>query len=285
MTPTTDPPDSIFEYVLKFAEELPTQTASDFSGVRAVYTQVLGMLYHVAQRLIDAKARGRAPNPPDEALILLCNRLFNESFAGYIVLTHGLLGAGQHHLRAAVETANLAALFLLKPEHAERWLRGTKYSPGSVRKLVEASDEIREWYSHLSSMTHTNYVASRTSVYTLPGRDAQALFYGGHLAPRAMAATTMAFAVIALAFLRLFYSRYSKELEELSLLWPPEVAAMNAEINLTWDSFLDIFDRMAEQTLDEILALPEDDVGTPAWAEEILSGWAPRPPAEQTTDC
>ena len=241
------------------------------------------MLYNVAQRLIDAKARGRDPNPADEALILLCNRLFNESFAGYIVLSHGLLGAGQHHLRAAIETTNLAALFLLRPEHAERWLRGKEYSPGTVRKLVDASEEIREWYSWLSTMTHTNYAASRTSVYTLQGKDAQALFYGGHLAPRAMASTTVAFVVVALAFLRLFYSRYSKQLEELSLLWPSEVASMNDDIGLTWDRFLDIFDRMAKQTVDEIIALPEDDVGTPEWAEEVLSSRASRPSSGQMT--
>ena len=104
-TPDTD---SIFEWALRFSEGLPDRTASAFDGVRALYSPVVGMVYHVAQRLIDAKQRGRAPNNPDEALIVLCNRLFNESFAGYVVLSHGLMGAGQHHLRAAVETSNLA---------------------------------------------------------------------------------------------------------------------------------------------------------------------------------
>ena len=279
------PPNTVStcESALEFTEELPSRTASAFSGVRALYSPVLGTLHNVAQRLIDAKARGRDPNPADEALILLCNRLFNESFAGYIVLSHGLLGAGQHHLRAAVETANLATLFLVKPEHAERWLRGKEYSPGDVRKLVDASEEMREWYSQLSTMTHTNYAASGTSVYPLDAERAQILFYGGHQAPRAMASTTMAFAWVAFAFLRLFYRRYSDQLEELSLLWKPEVAVMVGEIDLTWDRLLELFERMAEQIQDEIHALPEDDVRTPEWAEEILSDWASRSPDEQMT--
>ena len=91
-----EPPNtvSVFEHALEFTEALPERTASTFSGVRAVYSPVLGILSNVAQRLIDAKARGRDPNPPDEALILLCNRLFNESFARYTVLSHGVAGGG-----------------------------------------------------------------------------------------------------------------------------------------------------------------------------------------------
>ena len=98
-----------------------------------------------------------------------------------------------------------------------------------------------------------------------------------------MASTTMAFVWVALAFLRRFYHRYSEQLEELSLLWQPEVAAMAGESDVTWDRFLELFGRMAEQIQDEILALPEDDVRTPEWAEEILSDWASRSPDEQMT--
>ena len=46
---------------------------------------------------------------------------------------------------------------------------------------------------------------------------------------------------------------------------------------------LELFGRMAEQIQDEILALPEDDVRTPEWAEEILLDWASRSPDEQMT--
>ena len=77
----------MFDRVLAISEGLPDRTAPEFEGVRAVYTFVMGSVYHVAQRLIDAKQRGRAPNGPDEALIVLCNRLYNESFAGYVVLS------------------------------------------------------------------------------------------------------------------------------------------------------------------------------------------------------
>ena len=265
-TPETD---SIFEWALKFSEGLPERTAPAFESVRALYTPVVGMVYHVAQRLIDAKQRGRAPNAPDEALIVLCNRLFNESFAGYVVLTHGLIGAGQHHVRAAVETANLATLFLLKPEYAERWLGGKKYSPSDVRKLIDAPEELREWYSWLSTMTHTNYAASGASVFELNNDGDQALAYGGYYAPRAIASTTMAFVWIELAFLRLFYLRYSDRLEELSLLWQPEVASVADESGFTWDHFLDFFEAWAKQVDDDIRALPEDDVGTPEWAKAI----------------
>ena len=226
----------------------------------------------MAQRLIDAKQRGRAPNNPDEALIVLCNRLFNESFAGYVVLSHGLMGAGQHHLRAAVETSNLATLFLVKPEHAERWLSGKEYRPGRVRKLIDAPEELREWYSWLSTMTHTNYAASGASVFALATDGAQALAYGGYYAPRAMASTTMAFVWIALAFLRLFYLRYSEHLEELSLLWHPEMASFAQESGVTWDHLLELFEAIAKQVHEEILELPEDDVWTPEWATEIHSG-------------
>ena len=278
-----EPPntDSLFECALEFTEELPSRTASAFSGVRALYIPVLGMLYNVAQRLIDAKDRGSAPNPADEARIVLCNRMFNESFAGYTVLSHGLLGAGQHHLRAALETANLAGLFVLRPEHAERWLGGKVYSPGEVRKLVDAPEEMREWYSRLSAMTHTNYAASGVSVYTLNREGGQALFYGGHQAPRAMASEAMAFVWVVLTFLRLFCHRYSDQLEELSLLWPPEVAATVGASDFTWDRILEFFGWMAKRVQDEIIALPEDDVRTPEWAEKILLDWASHSPDEQ----
>ena len=280
-----DPPNtvSMFEHALEFTEELPERTATAFRGVRAVYSPVLGLLPNVAQRLIDAKARGRNPNPPDEALIVLCNRLFNESFAGYVLLSHGLLGAGQHHLRATFETTNLATLFLVKPDHAERWLRGREYSPGEVRKLIDASEEMREWYSRLSTMTHANYASSRTSVYPLGDEDGQILFYGGQQAPRLMAFMAMGFVWVVLAFLRLFYRCYSDRLEELSLLWKPEVAAMAGEMDFTWDHLLDLYERMAEQIQDELLALPEDEVGTPEWAEKILADWGSRSPRTEST--
>ncbi len=261
--------DSTFEWALRSSEGLPGRTAPAFEGVRAVYPLAMGMVYHVAQRLIDAKQRGHTPNAPDEALIVLCNRLFNESFAGYLVLSRGLVGAGQHHLRAAVETANLATLFLLKPEHAERWLRDTRYSPGKVRKLIEAPEELREWYSWLSRMTHTNYAASSVSVFELNKDGDQVLFYGGLYAPRTMASTTMAFVWIALAFLRLFYLRYSERLEELSLLWPPELASTARESGMTWDDYLEFVEAFAKDVDDDIRALPEDEVVTPEWAAEI----------------
>ena len=261
--------DSIFEWALRFSGGLPDRTAPAFEGVRALYPLVMGMVYHVAQRLIDAKQRGRAPNAPDEALIVLCNRLFNESFAGYVVLSHGLVAAGQHHLRAAVETANLATLFLLKPEHAERWLNGTRYSPGKVRKLIDAPEELREWYSWLSRMTHTNYAASGVSVFELNEEGDQVLFYGGLYAPRAMASTTMAFVWIAVAFLRLFYLRYSERLEELSLLWSPELTSATRDGGMTWDDYLEFIERFANDVDDEIHALPEDEVVTPEWAATI----------------
>ena len=142
---------------------------------------------------------------------------------------------------------------------------------------------MREWYSQLSTMTHTNYAASRTSVYPVDAERAEILFYGGHQAPRVMALTAMAFVWVVLAFLRVFYSRYSEQLEELSLLWMPEVAAMVGEMDLTWDRFLDLFERMAEQIQNDVLALPEDDVRTPEWAEEILSGWASHSPQKDST--
>ena len=262
--------DFMFDRVLAISEGLPDRTSAEFEGVRAVYTFVMGSVYHVAQRLIDAKQRGRAPNGPDEALIVLCNRLYNESFAGYVVLSHGLLGAGRHHTRAAIETANLAILFLLKPDHAESWLGAKEYSPGRVRKLIEAPEEVREWYSWLSTMTHTNYAASRASVFRLNDQGDQALFYGGYYAPRAMASATMGFVRIALGFLRLFYRCYSEQLEELDLLWPaPQLASLGDEHGLTWDMYLDFLEAFAQNVDAEILALPEDEVGTQAWAESI----------------
>ncbi len=211
--------DSMFDRVLAISEGLPGRTAPEFEGVRAVYTLVMGSVYHVAQRLIDSKQRGRSPNGPDEALIVLCNRLYNESFAGYVVLSHGLLGAGRHHTRAAIEAANLAILFLLKPDRAEAWLGAKRYSPGRVRELIDAPEEVREWYSWLSTMTHTNYAASRASVFRLNDEGDQVLFYGGYYAPRAMASSAMGFVWIALGFLRLFYRCSSERLDELGLLF------------------------------------------------------------------
>ncbi|MYE47544.1 MAG: hypothetical protein F4X25_12530 [Chloroflexi bacterium] len=262
--------DSMFDRVLAISEGLPDRTALEFEGVRAVYTLVMGSVYHVAQRLIDAKQRGSAPNGPDEALIVLCNRLYNESFAGYVVLSHGLLGAGRHHTRAAIETANLAILFLLKPDHAESWLGGKKYPPGRVRELIDAPEEVREWYSWLSTMTHTNYAASRASVFRLNDQGDQVLFYGGYYAPRAMASATMRFVWIALGFLHLFYECYSERLEELRLLWPAaQLASLADEHGLTWDMYLKFLEAFAEDVNAEILALPEDEVGSQVWADSI----------------
>ncbi|MCY4392128.1 MAG: hypothetical protein OXE43_08745 [Chloroflexi bacterium] len=270
-------PVSMFDQALEFTENLPSRTASEFEGVRALHSYVLGMLPNTAQRLIDAKARGRELNAPDEALIRLCNRLFNESFAGYIALSHGLLGAALHHLRAAVETTNLAILFLDQPEHAERWLNDKAYRPVEVRKRIGAPEELRKWYAHLSKMTHANAASSVTSVYPL-GDSAEALSYGGHHAPRTMASTAMAFVWVVLGFLRFFYHYRSDDLEEISLLWKPEVAEIASEIDLTWDRFIDFYEKLAEDIQREILALPEDAVRTPDWAKEILSRRASHSP-------
>ena len=265
---------SVFEHALEFTEGLPDRTASAFSGVRSLYSPVLGMLYNAAQRLIDAKARGRPRNAADETLILLCNRLFNESFSGYVVLSHGLLGAGQHHLRAALETTNLAILFVVEPEHAERWLSGRKYTPARVRQLLDASDEFRDWYGQLSKMTHANYAATRTSAFSLGG-GAEALSYGGYAAPRTMAGMALEFVWGALTFLRLFYRRYAEDLDELALLWPLELASLSDTSDLTWDRLLDVFEEMAKHIQDEIEALPDDDVPPAQLVEQILSELAP----------
>ena len=270
---------STFEWALQASEGRPDRTASAFRGVRWLYGVVLGMLYQAAQRLIDAKSRGRAPNHADEALILLCNRLFNESFAGYVVLSRGLLGAGEHHLRAALETANLATLFVSEPEHAERWLGGKEYSPRDVRKLLDAPDELRDRYARLSKMTHANYAATRASVFSVhPG--VEALSYGGLEAPRAMASSAMAFMWVALTFLRSFYHRYADQLDELSLLWPPEVAPGPGANDLNWERFLDVLEKTARNIQDEIESLPEDEV-VPKWVKEILAEHARGPQGEK----
>ena len=233
------------------------------------------MLYNAAQRLIDAKARGRAPNAADEALILLCNRLFNESFAGYVVLSRGLLGAGEHHLRAALETANLAILIVREPEHAERWLSGKEYSPGDVRRRLDAPGDVSEWYALLSKRTHANYAATRTSVFSL-GPGVEALSYGGLDAPRAMASNAMAFMWVGLTFIRFFYHRYAEQLDELSLLWPPEIASGAGASDLRWEQVLDVFETAAKNVQDAIEALPEDDVLPAEWVEELLGEHARR---------
>ena len=261
---------SMFDRMLAISEGLPDRTAPAFEGVRAVDTLVLGSVFHVAQRLIDAKQRGSARNDPDEALILLCNRLCNESFAGYVTLSHGLLGAGRHHTRAAIETANLAMLFLRKPEHAGSWLGGEQYSPGRVRKLIDAPEEARAWYAWLSTMTHTNYAASSASVFRLNDDGDEALAYGGYYAPRTMASAAMGFVWVALGFLRLFYQHRSERLAELGLLWQvPEPDSPADEHGLTWDMYLDFLEGFARDVEGKILALPEDEVGTQEWAASI----------------
>ena len=124
----------------------------------------------------------------------------------------------------------------------------------------------------VSTMTHTNYAASRASVFTLNDHGDQVLFYGGYYAAGAMASATMGFVWIALGFLRLFYRCYSERLEELYLLWPaPQLASLADEHGLTWDMYLDFLEGFAERVDAEILALPEDEVGTQAWAESIRS--------------
>ena len=87
-----------------------------------------------------------------------------------------------------------------------------------------------------------------------------------------MAASALAFIYLVLTFLRTCYSRNEERLDELGLLWPPEVAGENG---LTWRRFLELFSSMTEQVRAEIVALPEDEVRTPGWAEEILAAQDP----------
>lgn len=80
----------------------------------------------------------------------------------------------------------------------------------------------------------------------------------------------MDFVWIALGFLKLFYRCYSTHLDELSLLWPaPELASLADQHGLTWDMYLGFLEGFAEDVDAEILARPEDEVGTQAWAESI----------------
>ena len=276
----TGQPQSLFEYALAVTEGLPGRTAQAFGGIRFLYSPVLGMLYNVAQRLIDAKSRGAPPSATDEALILTCNRLFNESFAGYVALTQGLLGPGHHHLRAALEVTNLGILFILRPEHAEPWLAGKEYSPGRVRALIDSSDEARAWYSRLSKLTHANASASGSSVVRLDETTrSDALFYGGYYAPRAMASSCLAFVWLGLTFLRTFYGHNEDRLSELGLLWHPSLDLQElGDADVTWEKFLNVISDVAESVQQEVLGMPDDEVTTPEWASEILRSSSPAPP-------
>jgi len=277
---TTGQPQSLFEYALAVSEGLPGRTAPAFGGIRFLYSPVLGMLYNVAQRLIDAKSRGAPPSATDEALILTCNRLFNESFAGYVALTHGLLGPGHHHLRAALEVTNLGILFILRPEHAEPWLAGKEYSPGRVRTLIDSSDEARAWYSRLSKLTHANASASSSSVFRLDETTgSEVLVYGGYHAPRAMASSCLAFVWLGLTLLRAFYAHNEQRLSDLGLLWHPSLDLQElGDADVTWEKFLSVLGDVAESVQREVLALPDDEVATPEWAREILRSWSPTTP-------
>lgn len=262
------PENSVFEWALEFGDGLPERIVEPLRDVRTLYTPVLGMLYNVAQRLIDAKQRGAPSNPPDEALILLCNRIFNEAFAGYLLLSRGMLGPAQHNLRATMEATNLAILMLARPEEAERWLSGREYSPGDVRRLLNTPDDSRRAYAYLSKLTHANREASRTSVFPIPG--GERLAYGGYLAPRATALNALAFVYLPLPFLRLFYDVHRQRLDALGLLWKPDLLPLVAETGATWGSFFDLFDELVRRIEKQVRSLPLDDAGAEALPIAIL---------------
>lgn len=262
---------TLFRRALGFSERVVERSKEHHSGLDFLYGLFSAMVFNVGQRLIDAKTQTGERFSEDEALIILCNRLFNDSFSGYLLLKRGLIGPASLLLRSALEVTNLAVLLGGSPEHAERWLGGREYTPAVVRRLLESTDAEREWYSKLSKATHANYVASRANIYRVEETTTDVLMYGGRFAPKESGLTGCAFLWLHLTFLQAFYARSSGRLAALGLLWKPGMHELLEERDLeglSWQQVLEVFASVLSDVQGDLEKLPPDHDDIPPMVAE-----------------
>lgn len=232
-------------------------------GITFLLAFLGGATYGAAQRLIDAKRRSGVEVPMDEAVILHCSRLFTECLAGYELLVRGLTLPATAVVRSVLEVSMQAVMLMGDPDRAVRWLDGKRYSPGDVRSAIESDEGIRERYRALSSIVHANVEA--TLLHTTPIADVEGtmLAYGGSFRPRAAAGIACDLLDAQLFFLRSFYSFYSSRLDELGLLWRPEMLDMLGNAAppdaTSWGTMFEGCSRILADSRSTIDSWPDDD--------------------------
>lgn len=216
-------------------------------------------LYNAGQKLIDLKNTTKNARPRDAAIILLCARLFNECFAGRLVIERGLVTQAIVLLRSALEITNLALLIMEDEAVALQWLKGGRISPRTVRSKSPSAAARKDLYQRLSDIGHPNRHAVPFYSAYVPERQAAAISYGGALRPRATGQIHVQFLFAQLVFLEHFYHVYEQDLAAQNLLWKGNLPRTTGDgMEITWPVLLGMIRTNLTALAEKYNALPED---------------------------
>lgn len=230
------------------------------------------LVYYAAQKLIDRKAKTGQMRARDEAVITSCSRLYNECFAGFILLKKGLILPATVLLRAAFETTTQAILFVEDENTAKEWLQGRRIPPREVRAKSKFAASERDLYTKLAGLSHPNLEAIRLHAVPVSGLSAIALSYGGYFAPKALRQTFCQFLFAELVLLEAFYSSYSEDLGGEGLLWRKETLnEIGGEPDMDWKTFFANWRRILTDQVSQAEQLSPDAVGIASHLESLAA--------------
>lgn len=258
---------SFFDQALTATEGVHEALAREFAKAPTLdwlFQRLGGMIHHAAQKLIDMKQKGGTPSGLDEATIISCSRLFNSVFAGYALLTRGLVLDALVVLRSAYELTTQAEAFFERPELAQRWLDGKRIAPRDVRQVSQLAMSSKQLYDRLARSAHPNVVAA--TYHVTPSQAGTMLAYGGSFRPKAAGQVACQLLWAELTFLEIFYRHNSSRLSEFNLLWRGETfdylrgqGAKPAEVLAPgWEPILAVFRSMLETLTEHFNRLPDD---------------------------
>lgn len=224
------------------------------------------LLFGASQRLIDRHMKTGEQRSKDEAVIRSCVRLFNDCYAGYLLLRRGIVLQAIVVLRSAFEVASQGILFMEREDMAKKWLDGRRIQPREVREMSSFAAAQKDLYNKLTRLSHPNTAA--LLYYAVPtvrdGKPGMTFSYGGSFLPKEMGQVAIQFLWAQLVFLEVFYSIYSEDLQQHGLLWRRETEGKAFDgkgppKDFGWKEYLGGWrETLMKLTKDHSTALPDD---------------------------
>jgi len=204
-----------FEYVLNETERVHSQLVTFLGSRRFNSYLLLGMIPNATRRIIIEIGRNQIPQ--DEAILELTSRMFNHALSAHLLIFRGLVVDSVVMLRAMVETNAQVVAFLRDSVAAEAWLKGKRFKPEIIRKILDGKPDLGPIYARLSAMAHANPEGRAGHVVQVPPMGT-AILYGGSYQPKHMAELLSIVVDQTLLYLMAFHQHYKGRLSVEN--WP-----------------------------------------------------------------